>query len=174
MECPMSEATAHSVGYASPQVTHETLAFNTDIYLLLRPETVPSNDLSRIPSEDLGPFLNQEKDLLCIGDDKQVILASLSEPRLLHLVAQVKGSKGAESFLLWQEAVIVVLFPRGPQLHYVLEVQVEKISSTEVCLQHLDPRGQERSMLELADPVELHVLSGSLLAGWSEEQNRAA
>ena len=62
----------------------------------------------------------------------------------------------------------------GPQLHYVLDVQVEKVSSTEVCLQHLDPRAQERSMLELADPVELRVLSGSLLAGWSEEQNPVA
>jgi len=29
-------------------------------------------------------------------------------------------------------------------------------------------------MLELADPVELRVLSGSLLAGWIEEQNLVA
>ena len=63
---------------------------------------MPINDLSSIPSEDLGPFLNQEKDLLCIGNDKQVTLASLSEARLGHLVAQVKDSKGAESFLLWR------------------------------------------------------------------------
>jgi len=102
MECPTADATAHSVGYASTQVTHETLALDTDIYLLLWLETVPINDLSSIPSEDLGPFLNQEKDLLCIGNDKQVTLASLSEARLGHLVAQVKDSKGAESFLLWR------------------------------------------------------------------------
>ena len=62
-------------------------------------------------------FLNQEKDLLCIGDDKQVVLASLPEPRLVHLVAQVKDSKGPESFLLWQEGMMVVLFPMGTQLH---------------------------------------------------------
>ena len=62
MECPTADATAHSVGYASTQVTHETLALDTDIYLLLWLETVPINDLSSIPSEDLGPFLNQEKD----------------------------------------------------------------------------------------------------------------
>ena len=61
MECPMADATAHPVGYASTQVTHETLAFKTDIYLLLRPERVPINDLSRIPSEDLGPFFESGK-----------------------------------------------------------------------------------------------------------------
>ena len=92
MECPTADATAHSVGYASTQVTHETLALDTDIYVLLRPKTVPINDPRWIPSEDLRPFLKQEKDLVCIGDDRQVIMASCAEAKLGHLVAQVKGS----------------------------------------------------------------------------------
>ena len=153
------QATEYPVGYASTQVTHETLALDTDIYLLLRPKTVPINSPSRIPSEALRPFLNQEKELLCIGDDKHVIPASLSEARMGHLVAQVKDSKGAESFLLWHGGIIVVLFPVSPQLHYVLEVQVEEVSSTEVCLQYLDPRAQERFIIELADPVQLSIVS---------------
>ena len=53
--------------YALTQVAHETLALDTDVYLLLRPKTVPVNAPGRMPSEALRPFLNQEKDLLRIG-----------------------------------------------------------------------------------------------------------
>ncbi len=91
-EHPMADATACPVENASTQVTHETLALDTDIYVLLRPKTVPINDPRWIPSEDLRPFLKQEKDLVCIGDDRQVIMASCAEAKLGHLVAQVKGS----------------------------------------------------------------------------------
>ena len=145
--------------YASTQVRHETLALDTDIYLLLRPKTVPINSPSRMLFEALRPFLNQEKELLCIGDDKHVIPASLSEARLGHLVAQVKDPRGIASFLRWQDGVIVVLFPVGPQLHYVLEVKVQEVSLGEVCLQYLDPRAEERFMIELADPVQLSIVS---------------
>ena len=81
MEYPVEYPTE----YASTQVRHEPLALDTDIYLLLRPKTVLINSLSRMPFDALHPFLNQEKELLCIGDDKHIIPASLSEARLGHL-----------------------------------------------------------------------------------------
>lgn len=159
MEYPTENPVEHPTEYASTRVRHEPLALDTDIYLLLRPKTVPINSPSRMPFEALHPFLNQEKELLCIGDDKHVIPASLSEVRLGHLVAQVKDPRGVASFLRWEGGVIVILFPVSPQLHYVLEVKVEKFSSTEVCLQYLDPRADERFMIELADPVQLCIVS---------------
>ncbi len=58
--------------------------------------------------------------------------------------------------------MIVVLFPLSRQLHYVLVVRVEKVSSTEVCLQYLDPRAQERFIRGLAAPGALRVVSPAM------------
>ena len=149
----------------------EVLPLNTWLYLLLRPQTIAINAPSRIPSDALRPFLDRTSDILCIGDETHVLPASILSAGEQSLTAYLKDHRFSAMFSQWQGGRIVVLFPVGPRLQYLLVLEVQKVSENEVELFYIDPRTEERFQigqnthvgLQLVAPaMTVQILSGQL------------
>ena len=140
----------------------EVLPLNTELHLLLRPQAIAIHTPGRIPSHALRPFLDRSMDVLCVGDDAHLIPATLVSVGERALSLQVTDHRYIEECLQWQGRRIVVLFPAGPRLQYVLEVCVQKVTADELVVSYIDPRSEQRFEFVQNTPVELRFVSPAL------------
>jgi len=132
----------------------------TEWQRLLEPKTIQINSPNRIPSSLLRPFVDQEKKILCILPDQQVLPAVLTAVRENHLLVSVEN-RAALKLLRQQGTLVVVLFPIHPQQRYVLQTELQKIYPAQLCLQYKDPRYDVRYSVTRADPVTVQGLSAA-------------
>ena len=135
------------------EVTKTAVILEKGIEPVLNPRTIQIRTPHRIPAEELRPYLQNNKTVVCLTRHKQPIMATLAAIRDDHLVATILN-KDALKLIRWKGEPIAVIFKVDEQHTYLLHTQVREIFSTVVALSYA-PRQYPRFRMELAKPARI-------------------
>ena len=150
------------------EVTQTTVTLENGLQPFLNPQIIQINTPHRIPAEELRPYLQNNKKVVCFNRHKRPIMATLSAIRDDHLVATIYN-KDALKLIRWKGEPVAVLFKVDEQHTYLLQTQVQEIFSTIVALAYKDPRFYPRFRMELDKPARIRSVRSDWAQALSED-----
>ncbi|MCZ6874973.1 MAG: PilZ domain-containing protein [bacterium] len=150
------------------EVIQTTVTLENGLQPFLNPQTIQINAPHRIPAEELRPYLQSNKKVVCLNRHKRPIMATLSAIRDDHLVATIYN-KDALKLIRWKGEPVAVIFKVDEQHTYLLQTHVQDIFSTEVLLAYKDPRFYPRFRMELDRPARIRSVRSDWAQALSED-----